>query len=63
MAREFRATEAQDFTIVENGRVIGTIRIKPSSIMWKPNRGRAWHGVTPEEFGEFAETQGRKMQK
>jgi hypothetical protein len=49
MAREFRAPEAQDFTIVENGKVLGTIRVKPSAIMWKGPNARGWHGVTPEK--------------
>jgi hypothetical protein len=64
MAREFRTTEARDFTIVEDGKVIGTIRVKPSAIMWKgPNARGDWHGVKPENFGAFVTKSGKKMKK
>jgi hypothetical protein len=63
MAREFRAPESQDFKIVENGKVVGTVRIKPSAIMWKGKGAQSWRGATPEEFGEFAQENGKTMKK
>jgi len=64
MAREFRVSEAQDFVIIENGKVIGTVRIKPTAIMWKKPHSRGdWHGISPEKFGEFVEDKGKKMKK
>ena len=61
MAREFRAPEAQDFIILEDGKVLGTIRVKPSRIMWKGPNAREWYGISPEEFGEFVKENGKKM--
>jgi hypothetical protein len=61
VARDFRAPEAQDFVILEDGKVLGTVRIKPSSIMWKGPNARAWYGISPEKFGEFVTASGKKM--
>jgi hypothetical protein len=48
---------------MENGKVFGTIRVKPSAIMWKAKGAHTWKGVTPEAFGEFADKSGKTMQK
>jgi hypothetical protein len=63
MAREFRVPESQDFTIIEDGKVLGTVRVKPSAIMWKAKGAHNWKGVTPEKFGQFAESKGKTMKK
>ena len=36
-----------------SGSVIGTIRIKPSTIMWKNARERQWRSVRLDQFVEW----------
>ena len=41
MRNSFKSGKYHEETIVdENGRVVGTIRIKPNAILWKPKGGR-----------------------
>jgi hypothetical protein len=59
VAKEFRASECADFTIVEDGQVFGKIRLKPSGILWRPKGKRSWYGVTIEAFADYAEQNGQ----
>jgi hypothetical protein len=64
MARKFRAPTSQTFKITENGKVLCTIRIRPTAIMWKEKSGKGpWYGFTPEEFGKRVKKYGREMEK
>ena len=47
----------------ENDDVIGTVRLKPSTILWKPKNARKFHSVKLEKFIEWIvdkETKARK---
>ena len=52
---EFRSPEYLEETIVseQNGKVIGTIRIKPSSVQWKPSNARKFYSVSLTTFSEW----------
>jgi hypothetical protein len=63
VAKEFRMPVSQDYKIVEDDKVVGTIRIKPSTLMWKAKSARSWKGVTVEAFGTWAEKHGTDMAK
>lgn len=47
----FKRSECHEEEIIdESGRLIGRIRIKPSSVMWKPNGSRAFFSVGLDKF-------------
>ena len=49
----FRAPAYFEETIIDEvGGVVGTIRVKPSSILWKPKNQRKYYSV---QLGKFAE--------
>ena len=49
--KSFKRPEFHDEEIMdENGRLVGRIRIKPSSVMWKPNGSRAFLSVGLDKF-------------
>lgn len=62
---KFNWPKHEEFQVLdENGSVIGTVRIKPNALLWKPNNakgGKPWFGITLEEFSEFAEQTNRKQ--
>jgi hypothetical protein len=37
------------------GSVIGTIRVKPSSVLWKPTNARKFHSVSLKKFTDWIE--------
>ncbi len=45
MAKQFRARVSTDFEIVENGKTVGWIRVKPSGVLWSPKGKHSWHRV------------------
>lgn len=53
----------EDFEIREDGAVVGTVRIKPSGILWSPKGRHSWFGLTVEQFANLAEAQGKKQKK
>ena len=60
MARKtIQRAQSEDLTIMEEGTKIGTIRIKPSGILWKPKGKRYWFGLTLDKFASLAEEHGR----
>ena len=55
---QFRAPVAQDFTIIrvlpKNRQVVlGTVRVKPSSILWKPSGDRKYYNVKLATFTDW----------
>jgi len=59
MARnEFKAPKYHQFEIVNDGRIVGTLRVKPAALLWKPKGARTWRGVDLEEFAKWIEAQG-----
>lgn len=63
MAKQFNIPKFQDFNIVDNGEVVGAIRVKASGIAWSPKGEHSWYGVTLAQFGEFAVKNGKKQKK
>ena len=51
---KFRSPDHIEETIVdENNNVIGTLRIKPSGILWKPKGKQKFYAVTLDQFREW----------
>ncbi|HEY4215018.1 MAG TPA: hypothetical protein VGM84_26310 [Steroidobacteraceae bacterium] len=63
MAKEFRAPTAQDFEIIEDGEVVGHVRVKPSGVSWARKGSHSWFRVPIEEFADYAENNGSKSKK
>jgi len=62
MANEFRKNQAVDFTIENDGRLIGHVRVKPNAMLWSPpNAKNTWYGVSLEEFSRFVMQNGRRQ--
>jgi hypothetical protein len=60
----FRPRKFEDHEIVDaDSRVVGHVRVKPSSILWSPKNGKDWYGIPLEVFADFLETRGRKQRK
>jgi hypothetical protein len=63
LAKEFKVPKFQDFEIVENGEVVGAVRVKASGILWSPKGEHSWYGVTLKQFGDYATANGKKQKK
>jgi hypothetical protein len=51
---KFKRAEYHDEEIIDgDGRLDGTIRIKPSSVMWKPSGSRMFYSVRLAKFKEW----------
>ena len=61
--KEFRRAKSEDFEIVEDGAVVGTLRVKASGLLWRAKGKHNWKGVTVEQFAEFAEHNGKVQKK
>jgi hypothetical protein len=53
----------RDFEIVNENRVVGNIRIKPSGILWKPKNSHVWFRVDLETFATFMKEKGSKQKQ
>jgi hypothetical protein len=42
-----------EFAEEKTGNKVGTLRIKPSSILWKPKGAHQFHSVSLADFGEW----------
>ena len=47
----------------EDGSKVGEIRIKPSSVLWKPKGGQKYHSVSMTKFAEWIEHVGNLAAK
>lgn len=60
----FRAPAYYEEVIIdENNSVVGTIRIKPSSVLWKPKNAQKYFSVNLEKFIDWItdpDTRARK---
>jgi hypothetical protein len=66
MARKLKVQASHTFKIIEDGEVIGTLRVKATNLLWRPKNAKgpkSWHGVPPERFGRFAVKNGTPMDK
>lgn len=64
MARkEFKAPVSRDFRIIRQGVLFGTVRVKPSGLLWRRKGARKWRRVRIREFAEYAEKHGSERDK
>ena len=63
MAKYFGARKFEDFQIKESHKVVGTLRVKPSGLLWAPSRSHRWYRVSIDAFAEFARSTGRKRKQ
>ena len=51
---------------VEDESVVGTIRVKPTTIMWKPKGGKKFYAVTLDKFADWItdpQTKARRLKQ
>jgi len=63
MAKEFRAPVSVTFSIVDAGKVVGHVRVRPSGLLWRPKGKHTWRRVTIDQFATFARKRGFKVKK
>jgi hypothetical protein len=57
----FRPKKYYDHVIVDNhGKVVGTVRVKPSGIHWSPTNAKKWYAVDLVSFAAFMEKHGTR---
>ena len=66
--KAFRESDFYEHTIVEkadavNTNKVGTLRLKPVSILWQPKGSRQFYRVTLEEFDTFMRNRGTRVSK
>ncbi len=50
----FAFPDHQDFVIKdENGRIVGTLRVKPSGLSWKPKSSQQFYTVSLDQFNDW----------
>jgi len=60
----FKTPSFHEETILdEAGAVVGTLRIKPSSILWKPKGAQQYRSVTLDNFAEWITSSDTKAKK
>ena len=60
----FRAAAFSEETVLdEKGRVIGTVRIKPVSILWKPKGTAKFYSVSLDDFVKWITDSKTKARK
>ena len=66
MAKSFRVPKSQDFEIVDNGsgkeEIIGTLRVKPSGILWAPKGSHVWYGINLRQVRQFRRSKRHKTE-
>lgn len=50
-------------TIVDENGVVGTLRIKPSSLLWKPKGAQKYFSVPLDKFAEWVTDKDTKARK
>lgn len=62
----FRASDFVEEVIQDKDGVFGTIRIKPSTVMWKPKHakgGKPYYGISIERFEAWIMQNGKQMKQ
>jgi len=65
-AKTFGLAVSQDYQILEGGQVFGTLRVRPSGLLWKPKGAKgakAWFSIRIEDFADFAIRRGAKADR
>lgn len=60
---KFKSPSYREETIESEGVVVGTIRIKPSSVLWKPKNAQKYFSVPIERFAEWIQGPDAKARK
>jgi hypothetical protein len=65
---KFLEQQACDHEIVnaDDGKAIGTLRVKPSSVLWKPKGAKgakAWYSVTLDDVVEYIKGKNNRVSK
>jgi len=62
---KFVAAESYDYEIADanGGGKIGELRLKPSSLLWKPKGAHQYYSVSLSDFAEWAESKNHKVNK
>ena len=63
MTKHFKAPVSQDLKIYEDDEVLGTLRVRPSAVLWKPKGAHSWYRLSIEKFGDYAVRKGTKKQR
>ena len=66
MLNRFRSPKYIELTIVDDGgAVVGTIRVKPSGVLWRPlnARGKAYYSVPLSDFEKWITHPATKARK
>ncbi|MCZ7590760.1 MAG: hypothetical protein M5U15_00815 [Kiritimatiellae bacterium] len=64
MANKFSPQTFVDHEIVAgDGKLIGTIRIKPSGVLWAPRSAKQWYRLTLAKFAKLIEQNGTQQKK
>ena len=67
MAKKFGEPTSQDFEIFDeiNGKweMFGTLRVRPSGLLWAPKGSHDWFRLSIEDFGNLAKAHGTKQKK
>ncbi|SER56822.1 hypothetical protein SAMN05216548_1268 [Faunimonas pinastri] len=61
--KTIQRAQSEDFEILEDGKKIGTVRVKASGLLWSPKGKHSWFRVSVEQFAEFAEESGTPQKK
>lgn len=64
--KRFLEGDYYEHTIVQNdgsNGAVGSIRLKPVSISWKPKSARQYYTVSLEAFADWIEKEGRRTTK
>jgi hypothetical protein len=57
------ATYIEETILDDDDGVVGTIRLKPSSILWKPSGARKFYAVPLKRFGDWIASDEAKATK
>ncbi len=62
--KSFRSSKfAEEVVLDGNGDVVGTIRIKPTGVLWKPRNAREWYSVSLDGFASWITNPATKAKK
>ena len=60
---KFVENEAYDHRIGGDAGIIGTLRVKPSSILWKPKGSHQFFSISLDDFCDWIKTKGKPVEK
>jgi hypothetical protein len=67
MAKKFGETTSQDFEIFDETdgewEKFGTLRVRPSGLLWAPKGSHVWFRLSIEDFGDLAQRHGTKQKQ